>query len=159
MARSDSHCRGFRLIRALRAADGAVVIVTGGTPVVGVIGLYCSLTRRRLIFASASDLDFVDGPAHWLGRRRLLYRAGVRMAAAVVVLSRGSASSHGRASLGFRSVLSSTSRPSSRSASPRQSARSRSSSSGSHGCTRSSRPELYAQLAEAVPDARFATSP
>ncbi len=76
-----------RLVRALSVADGRVVVVRTGTPVVGVIAVYCRLTRRRLVFASANDLDVsVEKPVAWR-RRQGLYRLGVRLSDAVVVQS------------------------------------------------------------------------
>ncbi len=82
-----------RVLRSLFAADARVFIVTTGTPVVGFIALYCRARRRRLIFASANDLDFdldrsdPSQPGAW-ERRRWLYRAGMRLVDAVVVMSR-----------------------------------------------------------------------
>ena len=82
-----------RVFRSLMASDSRAVIVTTGTPVVGFIALYCRLRGRRLVFASANDLDFDLGrsdptrPGDW-ERRRWLYRIGIRLVDAVVVLSR-----------------------------------------------------------------------
>jgi peptidoglycan/xylan/chitin deacetylase (PgdA/CDA1 family)/glycosyltransferase involved in cell wall biosynthesis len=82
-----------RVLRSLVTSDASVVIVTTGTPVLGFIGLYCRLRRRRLVFASANDLDFdlersdPTSPGEW-ERRRWLYRTGIRLVDALVVLSR-----------------------------------------------------------------------
>ncbi len=78
-----------RVLQALGAADGRVVVVRTGTPVVGFIALYCRLRRRRFVFASASDLDVSsdEAAAEWRYRRQRLYRLGVRLADAVVVQS------------------------------------------------------------------------
>lgn len=82
-----------RVIRSLIKSDARVVIVTTGTPVVGFIALYCRLRGRRLVFASANDLDFdlerSDSalPGEW-ERRRWLYRVGIKLVDALVVLSR-----------------------------------------------------------------------
>jgi glycosyltransferase involved in cell wall biosynthesis len=82
-----------RVLRSLITSDARVVIVTTGTPVVGFIALYCRLRRRRLVFASANDLDFdlersdPAVPGEW-ERRRWLYRVGIRLLDALVVLSR-----------------------------------------------------------------------
>ena len=82
-----------RVLRSLMASDARVLVVSTGTPVVGFIALYCRLRRRRLVFASANDLDFDLGrsdpthPGDW-ERRRWLYRIGIRLVDAVVVLSR-----------------------------------------------------------------------
>jgi glycosyltransferase involved in cell wall biosynthesis len=72
-----------RVLRALVAANGRIVVVRSGTPVVGVIALYCRLWRRRFVFASANDLDFLD---QW-SRRTRTYAFGVLSADAVVVQS------------------------------------------------------------------------
>jgi glycosyltransferase involved in cell wall biosynthesis len=73
-----------RVLRALRTADGRVVVVRSGTPVVGIVALYCRLFRRGLIFAAANNLDFLD---QW-SRRTRIYAFGVRSAHAVVVQSK-----------------------------------------------------------------------
>lgn len=73
-----------RVLRSLRAADGEVVVVRSGTPVVGLIALYCRVFRRKLVFSSANNLDFLD---QWSSRTRV-YDFGVRSADAVVVQSR-----------------------------------------------------------------------
>lgn len=80
----SSLLEAIRVLRALVAANGQVVVVRSGTPVVGVIALYCRLLRRRLVFSSANDLDFLD---QW-SRRTRTYAFGVRSADAVVVQSR-----------------------------------------------------------------------
>jgi hypothetical protein len=73
-----------RVLRALRAANGRVVVVRSGTPVLGLIAVYCRLSRRRLVFSSANNLDFLD---QWTRRART-YAFGVRSADAVVVQTR-----------------------------------------------------------------------
>lgn len=75
-----------RVLRALIAANGQVVIVRGGTPVVGFVALYRRLWRRRFVFSSANDFDFLPRP----GVSRLqawLYALGVKHADVVVVQS------------------------------------------------------------------------
>lgn len=77
-----------RIFRALRAAGGRVVVVRSGTPVLGIIALFCLVARRRLVFSSANDFDFVEGGRAWNRQRRTaLYALGVRRAAVVVVQS------------------------------------------------------------------------
>ena len=73
------------VLRALHAADARVVVVRTGTPVVGLAAFFCRLRRRRLIFSSAIDADFL--PEKHAGRviERPLFRLGVRYADAVVV--------------------------------------------------------------------------
>jgi glycosyltransferase involved in cell wall biosynthesis len=75
-----------RVIRALARANPRVVVVRGGKSVVGVVAAYCVLWRRKLVFSSANDFDFL-GRAELSGYRRRLYRFGVRRADAVVVQS------------------------------------------------------------------------
>jgi glycosyltransferase involved in cell wall biosynthesis len=75
-----------RVLRALIAANGQVVIVRGGTPVVGFVALYRRLWCRRFVFSSANDFDFLPRP----GVSRLqawLYARGVKHADVVVVQS------------------------------------------------------------------------
>jgi glycosyltransferase involved in cell wall biosynthesis len=75
-----------RVIRALVRANPRVVVVRGGKSVVGVVAAYCLFWRRKLVFSSANDFDFL-GRAELRGRRLRLYRFGVRRADAVVVQS------------------------------------------------------------------------
>src|SRR5947209_11588618 len=44
--------------RALRKADAEVQIVRTATPALGIVGLFCIASRRKLIFSSANDGDF-----------------------------------------------------------------------------------------------------
>jgi glycosyltransferase involved in cell wall biosynthesis len=75
-----------RVLRSLVAANGRVVVVRTGTPVVGFIALYTRLRRRRLVFSSANNFDFL--PRTKPSRLQTwLYRFGVRRADAVVVQS------------------------------------------------------------------------
>lgn len=78
----------FRIARALHEANGRVVVVRSGTPVLGIVGLYCRLRRRRLIFSSANDFDFVEGGRRWdRPWTTVLYAVGVHCADTVVVQS------------------------------------------------------------------------
>jgi glycosyltransferase involved in cell wall biosynthesis len=77
---------GIHVARALSAADGKVVVVRTGNPVVGFIAIYCRLRRRKFVFSSASDVDFLPRPG--VSRvQSALYKFGVRRADAVVVQS------------------------------------------------------------------------
>lgn len=77
-----------RIVRALHEADGRVVVVRSGTPVLGIVGVYCRLRRLRLIFSSANDFDFVKGGRVWdRPWTAVLYALGVRCADTVVVQS------------------------------------------------------------------------
>jgi glycosyltransferase involved in cell wall biosynthesis len=77
-----------RVWRGLGAADARVTIVRMATPALGVAGLWCRLRRRRLVFSSANDSDFMKGAGPDRLPTRLLYRLGLRLADAVVVQSR-----------------------------------------------------------------------
>ena len=74
-----------RVWRAVASADARVYVVRSSWAALGVIALFCALRRRRLIWASASNLDF--GSAFFRGRRAELemFRFGVRRAALTVV--------------------------------------------------------------------------
>jgi glycosyltransferase involved in cell wall biosynthesis len=74
------------IVRALWAARARVNIVRTASPVVGIVALFCKLTRRRFIFSSSNVSDFtLETMSGWIGRP--LYRLGVRLADAVVVQS------------------------------------------------------------------------
>jgi hypothetical protein len=75
-----------RIWRALEAADARVAIVRTASPRVSVVGLFCRLRRRSMIFSTSGNLDFDSSriPGRLDGA---LYRLGVRLAAAVVVQS------------------------------------------------------------------------
>jgi glycosyltransferase involved in cell wall biosynthesis len=69
------------------AADARVTIVRMATPALGIAGLWCRLHRRRLIFSSANDSDFIPGAGPDRLPTRVLYRLGLRLADTVVVQS------------------------------------------------------------------------
>ena len=74
--------------RALTEADAAVTVFRGAAGPIGIGGLWARLHRRRVVFAGANNSDFTlatfPGPRD---PRALLYRAGIRMADAIVVQS------------------------------------------------------------------------
>lgn len=74
-----------RVWRALAAADAGVYVVRSSWAALGVVAAFCALRRRRLVWASASDLDF--GSFFFRGRRAELelFRLGVRRADLIVV--------------------------------------------------------------------------
>jgi glycosyltransferase involved in cell wall biosynthesis len=76
-----------RVWRALGAADARVTVVRMATPALGVVGVWCRLHRRRLVFSSANDSDFVERAGTDGLPKRLLYRLGLRLADVVVVQS------------------------------------------------------------------------
>lgn len=76
----------IRVWRALRAADGHVVIARSGNPAVGITALFAKLHRRRFIFSSANNFDFIV-PRISNRWSRAVYGLGVRLADVVVVQS------------------------------------------------------------------------
>lgn len=74
------------LWKALSRSDPATLVLRGATGALGVAGAWSRLHRRRLVFAAANEGDLTghgflgDGDP-----RALLFRAGMRMADAVVV--------------------------------------------------------------------------
>jgi glycosyltransferase involved in cell wall biosynthesis len=76
----------IRVWRALRAADGRVIVARAGNPAVGITALFAKLHRRRFIFSSANNFDFVAPRiSNWWSRA--VYGLGVRLADVVVVQS------------------------------------------------------------------------
>jgi glycosyltransferase involved in cell wall biosynthesis len=74
--------------RALTRADPAVVVLRGAAGAVGVAGLWARAHGRRLVFAGANNADFTletFGTRH--DPRAVLFRAGLRMTGAVVAQS------------------------------------------------------------------------
>jgi glycosyltransferase involved in cell wall biosynthesis len=136
---------------ALAEADAAVYVVRSGLPVLGVAALFCRVRRRRLVFATANDLDLTFG--FYDGRRpeRLLYALGVRWADAVVVQSGRQRALAARTFPGLRRVVE---LPSFAAAAPP--------APGPPEAflwvgrlDRHKQPLRYVALAEALPDARF----
>jgi glycosyltransferase involved in cell wall biosynthesis len=79
------HPRWSGLAAALRRADPDVVYQMGADSETGQIAAWCRLNRRTFVFSMASDAD-VDPALPLLRsrRQRVLYRAGLRYADAVV---------------------------------------------------------------------------
>ncbi len=74
-----------RIWRCLASADAKVYVVRSSWAALAVVAALCALRRRRLVWASASDLDF--GSSFFRGRRVELemFRFGVRRADLTVV--------------------------------------------------------------------------
>lgn len=142
-----------RVLRSLMKADGRVVVVRSGTPVVGLVALYCRIFRRRFIFASANNLDFRD---QW-SRRTRIYAFGVRSADTVVVQSREQETlARGR----FPRIRKLVHIPSFADEPPPTTPRREASTFLWVGrLVDYKRPLLYADLAKAVPDLRFVLIP
>lgn len=94
-ARPDAASAALRLTRklvdvrrGLAAADAAVQVFRGADGTLGAGGAWCRVRRRRLIFAGANDADFTlqtfGGPRD---PRIAMYRLGLRAADAIVVQS------------------------------------------------------------------------
>lgn len=80
------HPRLSGLRAALARADADVYYQRSAGAVTGLIGQWCRQHRRPMIYAGASDLDFLPGPpnlSRWRDRR--LYAYGLKSADAVVV--------------------------------------------------------------------------
>ncbi len=137
--------------RSLSRADAQVQVLRGASGVLGVATTWARLRRRRVVFASANNTDFtLENLGRW-DPRTALYRLGLRMADAVVVqsaeqveLARGRAPRIRRIEQidSFAQMAVPTAAPGeaflwvSRLAEPKQ-------------------PLLYADLAAALPEARF----
>ena len=144
---------GVRVLRALLAANGRVVVVRSGTPVVGLVALYCRLWRRTFVFSSANDLDFLD---QW-SRRTRTYAFGVRSADAVVVQSQEQEALARRRYPNIRKLVCIPSF-----ADEPRTVETRGAPTAFFWVGRLveyKRPFLYADLAAAVPDARFVLIP
>jgi glycosyltransferase involved in cell wall biosynthesis len=80
------HPRWTSLAAALRQADADVYYQNCGEYVTGQVALWCRLHGRAFVYSAASDADCdVQLPLMRERRVRTLYRAGVRLADAVVV--------------------------------------------------------------------------
>ena len=86
--------RGLRFVyprmtditQRLRRIDPDIVFVQTAGEQVAAAALYARLSRARLVFAGASDMDFVLGPLPGMPRQHaLIYRLGLKSADAVVV--------------------------------------------------------------------------
>lgn len=75
----------WHLWRALQRADARVYVVRMGSAALGAAGLFCRLRRRKLVYATANDMDLTMGYLVGSRARVLAYRVGVRLADAVVV--------------------------------------------------------------------------
>jgi glycosyltransferase involved in cell wall biosynthesis len=79
------HPRWSRLVRAMRRASPEIVYQMGGDAETGQVGLWCSGRERSFVFALASDADVDPAlPLLRTRRQRVLYRAGLRRARAIV---------------------------------------------------------------------------
>lgn len=75
----------WHLWRALARADAEVYVVRMGSAALGAAGLFCRLRRRKLVYATANDMDLTMGYLVGSRARVLAYQVGVRLADAVVV--------------------------------------------------------------------------
>jgi glycosyltransferase involved in cell wall biosynthesis len=74
--------------RALSRADATVQVFRGVSGALGVAGLWARRYRRRMVFAGANNADFtLETVGGRLNPRRALYRAGLTAADSVVVQS------------------------------------------------------------------------
>lgn len=70
----------------LNRADASVAVIRGWNGTLGVAGAWARLRGRRLVFSGANISDFTDSASHGAhDPRKYLFAAGIRMADAVVV--------------------------------------------------------------------------
>lgn len=85
----DLAAKSLEVVRGLAEADAAVQVFRGANGTLGMAGAWCGLRGRRLIFAGANNADFTLET--FKGGRRdpriALFRAGMRLTGAVVVQS------------------------------------------------------------------------
>jgi glycosyltransferase involved in cell wall biosynthesis len=147
---------GTRVMRALRRANARVVVVRGGRSVLGVVAVYCWLQQRKLVFSSANDFDFLDRP-DLTGTKKRFYTFGVKRAAAIVVQSERQVELARRA---FPQAPARIVRIPSFASRVSEEANGRPTDFFWVGrLIDYKRPLLYAELAAAVPDARFVLIP
>jgi len=145
--------REARLIwRALAEADASVVVVRTGTPVVGLAALYCRTHRRSLIFSSANNSDFTLERLGDRRHRNLLYRLGVRLADRVVVQSADQTELARRA---FPRLTQIVEIPSFAESAPGDDPATPEAFLWAGRLVDYKRPQLFLDLARAVPEARF----
>lgn len=80
--------RIVRTWRALGRADADIYYCRAAGYLPGILALFCRIHRKKFVFASASDTDFLPGQELVrLARDRFLFRLGIRRASAVFVQS------------------------------------------------------------------------
>jgi glycosyltransferase involved in cell wall biosynthesis len=144
--------------RALSLADAGVVVLRKRSAALGVAALFCRVRRRRLIFSSASDYEFLHDQFPDGRPRRVLFSFGVRLADAVVVQSEGQLMLARRAYPRLRRLVHI---PSFAEGAPSTSSKQRE-ASGFLWIGRAvdhKRPLHYVELARALPEARFLMIP
>ena len=138
--------------QALNRADAAVQVFRGASGAVGIAGAWARARRRSVVFAGANNADFTletfGGPAD---PRARMFRAGMRLADAVVVQSGDQVALARR---GFPHVAEIDQVPSFVELAPPADGPGEAFLWISR-LTDYKRPLLYANLAEAVPEARF----
>jgi len=148
--RFGKYREAVRIWRGLAKSDAAVYIVRTGSPALGIVGLFCRLRQRRLIFASSTDADFTL--VHLRERiRSVMYHLGLRCADAVVVQT---AKQLGLVRAGFPRTPRSAHVPSFAEA-MRPAARPGTSFLWIGRAVDYKRPLSYVELARALPEARF----
>jgi glycosyltransferase involved in cell wall biosynthesis len=80
------HPRLTTMWRALREVNADIYYVRSASMWVGVVAVFCRIHGRRLVYAGASDMDFVpqQGGQIRYARDRWLYRRGLAAADAIV---------------------------------------------------------------------------
>jgi glycosyltransferase involved in cell wall biosynthesis len=147
LAAGRSH-RARRLFEALDTADAAVYIHRSAGPDAGLIAAYSKVMRRRFVLSTSWDGDLVAPPIERTAARAL-YRAGVWLADAIVVQTRGQLHTAGRRLRRKVHVIPSFAEPAA------ASRRERSAFLWIGRVVDYKDPLAYAELAARVPEARF----
>jgi len=80
--------RLIKILQALIRADADIYYTRGAGFLPGILAFFCSIYKKKFIFAGASETDFI--PEKFIVptlRDKILYRYGIRRAAAVIVQS------------------------------------------------------------------------
>jgi glycosyltransferase involved in cell wall biosynthesis len=75
----------FLIWRALKRTLSPTIVVRAAGIELGLVGIYTMLSRRRLVYSSASIADFEPGKLITKQRNRAIYRLGVRLSSTIVV--------------------------------------------------------------------------
>lgn len=136
--------------RALRDANARTVIHRTAGPEVAVSGAYCRLARRRFIYSSSSNVDFTGATLAHRRRDLRLHRLGLRLAQAVVVQTEEQRSlARGRMHDGRLHLIRSIAEPAEQ-AGPGEAFL------WAGGAATYKNPAAFLDLAEALPELRFA---
>ncbi len=137
--------------RAMREADAATYVFRVGSAALGVAALFCRRYRRRLVFATANNIDLTFESFEDNRPNREFYRLGIRWADAVVVQTseQGQLARQGFPTLQRLAEIPSFAEPADRTTEPAEAFL------WIGRIVSYKRPLEYLELARAIPDARF----